>query len=260
MCPDAPATSSPQSRPTRRVLSPLPPVPAQRPQSPTPSTGDNSDPHQIQNSKRKAHPMKTHQAPQNGAPNPEGGGAKSIASATHPVVVDAQRDRESEGNHLNAEYCRRLRHYQSRLRQLSVVWFSLLCAPGAFGATFRWSATLNRIYVENGGEATLSDIKAALPSAPLDLVDAANKIWLLRADLFIQDGSTLNLHGAMAEGDVNELRLQSVNSTTPCNCVVSITADWGALSIDSTKITSWDTMTGGPDTNYLVNGRDTVAG
>jgi len=133
--------------------------------------------------------------------------------------------------------------------------FCLLLAPCAFSANFLWSPASNLISVGNGGSATLSDIKAVLPAAPLDLVDAASKIWLLRANLVVQDGCTLSLHGGTVGGDVNELRIQSVNSASPCGCVVSITADWGALDINSTKVTSWDTIAGGPQTNYLSSGR-----
>jgi len=142
------------------------------------------------------------------------------------------------------------------LQQVSVACgLCLLFAPGVFSATFRWSTALNRIYVESGGPATLSDIKTALSNAPIDLVDAPNKIWLLRADVLIRDGSTLKLHGARQGGDVNELRLQSVNSASPCSCVVSITADYGTIDVDSTKITSWDTSVGAPDTDPVANGR-----
>ena len=120
-----------------------------------------------------------------------------------------------------------------------VFWGLCLCSlPSAFGVTYNWSAGLNRIYVEGGGTTTLSDLKAALPTAPLDLVDVPNKIWLLRADLLVRDGSTLVLHGNTAGGDVNELRLQSVNSAVPCSCVISITADWGTLDINGTKRTA----------------------
>jgi len=147
----------------------------------------------------------------------------------------------------------RYRNWTARLSVACLLW--LVIVQGAFGATFRWSGTSNRIYVEGGGSASLTDIKAALPVAPLDLVDVTNKVWLLRADLVVEDGSTLVLHGAAAGGDVNELRLQSVNAATNCGCVVSITADWGNLDIGSTKITSWDTMTSAPDFDYLANGR-----
>ncbi len=132
----------------------------------------------------------------------------------------------------------------------------LLCGLAADAATFRWSASLNTIYVENGGAATLTAIKAALPQAPIDLVDPTNKIWLLRANLQVSDGGTLVLHGAAAGGDVDQLRLQSVNSAgAGCGCVIALTADWGNLDINSAKITSWDTAVGAPDLDYALNGR-----
>src|SRR6266542_1806326 len=130
----------------------------------------------------------------------------------------------------------------------------LLLSCPTFGATFRWAATSNRIYVENGGSATLSDIKAGLANAPLDLVDSANKIWLLRANLQIADGCTLVLHGAALGGDVNEFRLQSDNSTASNN-FVAVTADWGTIDIASTKIISWDSAANGPDTEFATYGR-----
>src|ERR1044071_6315797 len=115
----------------------------------------------------------------------------------------------------------------------------LLFAGTTHGATFRWASSSNRIYVESGGSATLSDIKAALPNAPLDLIDSANAVWLLRANLQVEDGSVLLLHGTAAGGDVNEFRLQSDNSSAS-NSFVSVNADWGGIDIKSTRITSWD--------------------
>src|SRR5690606_41725332 len=77
-----------------------------------------------------------------------------------------------------------------RFRALACAGLLLALSP-AEGATFRWASSSNRIYVENGGTATLSDIKGALPNAPLDLVDPVNGVWLLRASLIVEDGSTL---------------------------------------------------------------------
>ncbi len=122
-------------------------------------------------------------------------------------------------------------------------------------AGIRWASSSNRIYLEPdvaggpGITATLSDIKAALPNAPLDLVDSAQKIWLLRANLQITGGSALILRGTGAGGDVNQLRLLSNNNSTTNN-FVSIIADHGNIDINSTAITSWDTIAAGPDTEY----------
>src|SRR6185503_10652006 len=82
-------------------------------------------------------------------------------------------------------------HYLRLLQQLTMGAAALLLlSPQALAATFRFASTSNRIYVENGGSATLSDIKTALPNAPLDLVDGVNAVWLLRANLWIADGVT----------------------------------------------------------------------
>ena len=100
-----------------------------------------------------------------------------------------------------------------------------LAAPDASAALSRWSASNNRIYVYGGGSMTLTDIRAATPSLPdaaLQRVDAANEIWLLTANIVVEDDTTLSL-----AGDVSELRLQSNPSADPATDVtnfVSITA------------------------------------
>jgi parallel beta-helix repeat protein len=138
-----------------------------------------------------------------------------------------------------------------------IVWGAcLLCAPSAFAASFKYSATVNKIYVYGTGSATLSNIKTALPSAPLSVVDSANKIWLLSANLIVQDGCTLVLNGG-ATGDVNQLRLLSLN-TGVSNTIVYIQADWGILDINNTKITSWNTNANGPSTNIQSFGRSYI--
>jgi len=116
------------------------------------------------------------------------------------------------------------------------------------GPSFRYATTANRIYIENGGTATLTAIKHALPTAPLELVDAPNKVWMLRANLFVADGATLLLHGDLAGGDVNELRLLSIN-TEATNRFVNMEADWGTIDIKSTVVTSWNEPVNGPDTD-----------
>jgi poly(beta-D-mannuronate) C5 epimerase len=115
----------------------------------------------------------------------------------------------------------------------------------SWAATYRYSTSNNRIYAEGGGSATLSAIKAALPSAPLDLVDATNRIWLLRANLYVAQGTKLMLNGSAASGDVNELRLKSDSGG-----FVELMADHGTLDIRSTRIRSWDASARGPDANY----------
>lgn len=136
----------------------------------------------------------------------------------------------------------------------TAAFLSELFQSKSMGATFRWVVGSNQIVVENGGIALLSDIKSALPSAPLSLVDPNNGVWLLSADLRVTQGSTLVLHGKSVGGDVNELRLLS-NNTGATNSVVSITSDYGNLDIKATKITSWDETAMEPDTETASYGR-----
>ena len=129
----------------------------------------------------------------------------------------------------------------------------LACAPAFADPAYRWLPEHNLIVVQTGG-ATPSSIKAALPQAPLTLVDGARKIWLLGAHLLVTSGGSLKLYGSAAGGDVDELRLKSDN-TPASGAFVSITADYGYLDIRATRITSWDTAAQGPDTEYAVYGR-----
>src|SRR5688572_18945102 len=114
--------------------------------------------------------------------------------------------------------------------------------PG-MAAEIRWASASNRIYVTGPGSATLSQIKAAQDQAPLEQV--ANGVWHLRANLIVEEGAQLVLHGTGAGGDVDELRLQSNNSGNS-NPFIFISADWGSISIRSTLISSWDDAVDGP--------------
>ena len=116
-----------------------------------------------------------------------------------------------------------------------------LLPPEALAVTYRYASSSNRIYAENGGTTTLTAIKAALPNAPLSETGAG--VWLLRASLMIEDGVTLNLHGAAVGGDVNELRLQSDGGG-----FVILAAEHGTLDIRSTRIRSWNPSAAAVDT------------
>jgi mannuronan 5-epimerase len=135
-----------------------------------------------------------------------------------------------------------------------------LWVPDATAALSRWSASNNRIYVYDGGSMTLTDIRAStpgLPDAALQRLDAASEIWLLTANIVVEDDTTLSL-----TGDVSELRLLSNPSADPATDVTnfvsitagnfdagSATAGKGKIVVDGIKITSWDTNANGPDAN-----------
>ena len=73
----------------------------------------------------------------------------------------------------------------------------------------------------------------------------------LNVDLQVENGATLVLRGAAAGGDVNELRLKSGASNLPTD-VVTVTAQYGTIALDHTKVTSWDPAANGPDTNTAL--------
>lgn len=129
------------------------------------------------------------------------------------------------------------------IRFISVI--VLLSASAAFGVSYRWSAGSYRIYVTGPGTVTLSDVKVGMPNAPLTQI--APGVWHLRANLVMEKGAKLLLHGTKLGGDVNQLRLQS-NNTGETNAFIYLSADWGTLDIRSTSITSWDDDVDGPDT------------
>src|SRR3989339_4765 len=120
-------------------------------------------------------------------------------------------------------------------------------------SNIRWSASSNRVYIFGDVTCTLTDIKSlGSKYIPLELVDSANKIWLLKANIILQNGATLKIHSEKFEGDTNGLRLKSNNANL--NDYISISADWGNIDIFGVKITSWDELSQSPDVDYS-NGR-----
>jgi parallel beta-helix repeat protein len=131
---------------------------------------------------------------------------------------------------------------------------SALVAPAA--ENFRYATSSNTIYVSGPVIATLTDVHTFLPNAPLAVVDQVMQVWKLDANLILQEGATLQLHGQEVGGDVDELRLKSNNVVGgPAVQYVELRADWGNTDVHSTKIISWDDAVAGPDTEYVQFGR-----
>jgi parallel beta-helix repeat protein len=132
-----------------------------------------------------------------------------------------------------------------------LVGVSVIAAPQAQAAAcsgqVRYASSTNTIYLASG-TASLSDIVALCPSAPVTQVSAATHTWELSADLVVQNGATLQLHGTSAGGDVDTLRLRSLSDNVATH-VSSITAQYGNIDIDDVNITSWDDAANGPDTD-----------
>jgi mannuronan 5-epimerase len=124
---------------------------------------------------------------------------------------------------------------------------SLPAEAAACTSPVRYASSSNTLYLVATRAFTLSDIMAACPSAPLSLVDPASKTWELSADLVLQNGSTLTLHGGNT-GDANTLRIRSLADNAVTH-VEAITAQYGTIDIANTHILSWDDATGAPDTD-----------
>ena len=101
-----------------------------------------------------------------------------------------------------------------------------------------------------------------MSTAPITLVDATKHIWLLGVNINLSLGAQLLLVGSAAGGDVDEVRLLS-NNTGAVNSVVSITANYGNVLINSTKFLAWDQAAnggaGGPDTETATYKRAYIA-
>lgn len=115
-------------------------------------------------------------------------------------------------------------------------------------ATLRYATSTNTLYVSGAVSCTPSDLDR-LTSAPISPVSGSPGTWLLGANLRLEEGARLVVHGTSIGGDVDELRLLSNAFTT-----ISVRADFGAIDIRSTKVTSWDDARSGPDID-LTNGR-----
>lgn len=119
---------------------------------------------------------------------------------------------------------------------------------GATTRTVRYTSD-GVIHVAGCGQTfTLSDVDAApvVDDSKLHLIDAANKIWLLKVKLKVEEGATLKIIGGAA-GDANWLRLRSDASSG-----IWLKTENGTLLFQNTKVTSWDTNKNAVDSDYSV--------
>src|SRR5689334_25134616 len=121
----------------------------------------------------------------------------------------------------------------------------LALSTNAYAVTYRFASSSNRIYVENGGTTNLTQIRANTPSLPSAALTRSGNTWTLNAELRVEDGVTLELHGSAIGGDVDELRLKSDSGGE-----VNLWAEYGTIDIEATKIRSWNASAGTVDTNY----------
>lgn len=138
------------------------------------------------------------------------------------------------------------------------------------GTTIRWSGTSDRLYIENGGCATLSDIYLSRYAAygftgPLYPYDAGNNTlvhnitgqWYLNSSLYVTTDSTLVVRGTDVGGDCDRLLLTS----TPQK-FLNLRAHGGNLYLESTHVESWGLNNnlgrGGVDLDY-TDGRSYIS-
>ncbi|MEV5412782.1 right-handed parallel beta-helix repeat-containing protein [Thermopolyspora sp. NPDC052614] len=138
-----------------------------------------------------------------------------------------------------------IRVVTATLITLSALPATPVAAAGTCTGRLRYASTSNTIYLSDG-TATLSEIDAACPNAPLTRLGKG--AWRLDADLVVENGATLVLKGGAAGGDVDTLRLRSSASNRKTE-VSAIIAEYGTILIEKAEITSWDPATGGPDTD-----------
>lgn len=122
---------------------------------------------------------------------------------------------------------------------------------GNSSRNIRYASSTNRIYLEGCDQQfTLTQIAAdpAISSSQLELVDAGNKIWFLKANLMLEEGASLNVIGGSG-GDAEWLRLLSNDSTG-----VWIRAENGNLYFEDTKVTSWNDAINDVDTDISLPG------
>jgi len=135
---------------------------------------------------------------------------------------------------------------------LLAVWhLPSLAGSNCTTANIRYANSSNTLYLQAGGLCRVADIAAM---KPLQLVNQGDGIYLLKANLKITDGSALLIDGDDSTDPVTEFRLLS-NNSGQTNSVVNLTADYGIVQINHTKIQSWDESVQGPDTDYTTANR-----
>ncbi len=121
-------------------------------------------------------------------------------------------------------------------------------ASSCLKANTRFASSSNALYIiGTSTTCTPADINALYPKSMLEV---QNRVFLLKSNLVLQQGATLAVEGGtVAASTTDELRLMSNNNSTTNN-FTTITADYGIVRINSTKVTSWDEVDQTPDYEY----------
>lgn len=136
---------------------------------------------------------------------------------------------------------------RSVIALLLIAWhLPALAAGSCTTSKLSYDSSNNTLYLKDGGVCRVAEIASLKPQ---QLVNKGGGIYLLKANLKLMNGSVLMIDGDDATAPVIEFRLLS-NNTGDSNKVVNITADYGIVQINHTKVLSWNESVNGPDTSY----------
>ena len=133
-----------------------------------------------------------------------------------------------------------------------VIWHCLAHAEvQCTNDDLRYAGSNNTLYIQGGAICRVADIANLKPKL---MVEQNPGVYLLKANIKIVDGSVFLIDGDDSSLPTLELRLLSNNTNLP-NSVVNLTADYGIIQINNTKVLSWDEAAQGPDTDYVTGNR-----
>ncbi|CAM9271896.1 unnamed protein product [Ectocarpus sp. 12 AP-2014] len=124
----------------------------------------------------------------------------------------------------------------------------------------RWSTMSDRLYLENGACATMTDIYESRidtytgenkgPVYPFDettggITNNVTGSWYLGSSLYVTEGARLVVQGLSKGGDCDHLLLASSSEK-----FINVRAHGGEIMLDGTHVESWDLLEGTVDENY----------
>ncbi|CAN0287065.1 unnamed protein product, partial [Ectocarpus sp. 13 AM-2016] len=124
----------------------------------------------------------------------------------------------------------------------------------------RWSTMSDRLYLENGACATMTDIYESRidtytgenkgPVYPFDettggITNNVTGSWYLGSSLYVTEGARLVVQGSSKGGDCDHLLLAS-----SAEKFINVRAHGGEIMLDGTHVESWDLLEGTVDENY----------
>jgi mannuronan 5-epimerase len=126
----------------------------------------------------------------------------------------------------------------------------LAAASNCPATALRWASSSNTLYADGAATVcTPADIQVRYPTR---MVKVSDGVYLLKVNLKLTGGASLQVVGTSAGGTTNQLRLLS-NNNGQTTGVINVTADHGNIMLQHTKVTSWNEAANGPDTEYATS-------